>query len=158
MIVSPEEVKRIIAEVTAIAEPLLDAEGMELVDIEYRKEQVGWVLRLFIDKEQGITLDDCTGISRELGNLMDVKDPVPHSYHLEISSPGLNRPLKKEKDLLRFRGKKVRIKTAHPIGDRKNFVGILSDYKDGTIYVRIDQELFAIPYKEVARANLEWEF
>lgn len=158
MIVSPEEVKRVIEKVTAIAEPLLDAEGMELVDIEYRKEQMGWVLRLFIDKEQGITLDECTTISRELGNLLDVKDPVAHSYHLEISSPGLNRPLKKEKDFLRFKGKKVRIKTAHPIGDRKNFVGILSDYKDGTIYVSIDQELFAIPYKEVVRANLEWEF
>jgi len=158
MIVSPEEVKKVIEKVTAIAEPLLDAEGMELVDIEYRKEQVGWVLRLFIDKEQGITLNDCTTISRELGNLLDVKDSVPHSYHLEISSPGLNRPLKKEKDLLRFRGKKVRIKTAHPIGNRKNFVGILSDYKDGTIYVSIDQESFAIPYKEVVRANLEWEF
>lgn len=158
MIVSPEEVKRIIEKVTAIAEPLLDAEGMELVDIEYRKEQMGWVLRLFIDKEQGITLDDCATISRELGNLLDVKDPVPHSYHLEISSPGLNRPLKKEKDFLRFKGKKVRIKTARPIGNRKNFIGILSDYKDGAIYVSIDQGSFAIPYEEVVRANLEWEF
>lgn len=158
MIVSPEELKRVIEKVTAIAEPLLDAEGMELVDIEYRREQMGWVLRLFIDKEQGITLDDCTNINRELGNLLDVKDPVPHSYHLEISSPGLNRPLKKEKDFLQFKGKKVRIKTAHPIGNRKNFVGILSDYKAGTIYVSTDQGSFVIPYEEVVKANLEWEF
>lgn len=155
MIVSPDEIERVIQSVTALVIPLLDEEGMELVDIGYRKEAVGWVLRLFIDKEPGITLDDCANISRELGNLLDVKDVIAHPYHLEISSPGFNRPLKKEKDFCRFKGKKVRIKTAHPIGNRRNFVGILSDYRDGTIYVTIGQELFAIPYKELVKANLE---
>lgn len=158
MMISPAEIKKVMEGVTAIAVPLLDAEGMELVDIEYRKEQVGWVLRLFIDRAAGVTLEDCANISRELGNLLDVKDPIPHPYHLEVSSPGLNRPLKEEKDFLRFKGKKVRIKTAHPIGDRKNFVGILSDYKDGIIYVTIEQESLAIPREELVKANLEWEF
>lgn len=156
--VEKDEIKRVIEGVTAIALPFLEGEGLELVDIEYRKEQTGWVLRLFIDREQGVSLDDCANISQELGTLLDVKDLIPHPYHLEISSPGLNRPLRKEKDFLRFRGKKVKIKTAHPIGNRKNFVGILSDYKDGIIYVTIDQESFAIPQKELVRANLEWEF
>ncbi len=154
---SQDEIRRVIEGVTAIAVPLLDDEGMELVEIEYRKEKIGWVLRLFIDKEQGVALDDCANISHELGNLLEVKDLIPHPYHLEISSPGLNRPLKKEKDFQRFKGRKVRIKTTHPLGNRKNFVGILSDYKDGTIYVIIDKELFAIPHEELVKANLEWE-
>lgn len=158
MVTSQQETERVKETVTALAVPLLENQGMELVDIEYRQERAGWILRLFIDKEGGITLDDCVSVSRELSDLLEIKDPIPHPYHLEISSPGLNRPLKKEKDFQKFKGKKIKLKTAHPIGDRKTFLGILSEYKDNTIYLIQDNQTISIPHEEVTAANLQWEF
>ncbi len=151
------EIARIIDAVSAIAIPLLSDEGMELVDIQYRQEQAGWVLRLLIDKEQGVMLDDCVNISRELSDLLEINDPIPHAYHLEISSPGLDRPLKRERDFMRFKGSKVKIKTAVPIGGRRHFVGMLSDFVDGTVYVTVDDEQYAIALADVASANIEWK-
>lgn len=158
MVTSQQETERVKETVTALAVPLLENQGMELVDIEYRQERAGWILRLFIDKEEGITLDDCGNVSRELSDLLEIKDPIPHPYHLEISSPGLNRPLKKEKDFQKFKGKKIKIKTVRPVGDRKTFLGILSEYKDNTIYLIQDNQTISIPYEEVTAANLQWEF
>lgn len=152
-----EEISRVIEAVTSITEPLLSEHELELVDVEYRKEQSGWVLRLFIDKKEGINLDFCASISRELSDLLDVNDPIHHAYNLEVSSPGLNRALKKEKDFERFKGRKIRIKARQPIGNRRNFVGILSDFKDGVIYMMDDDEMFTFPLKDIQSANLEWE-
>ncbi|MFH1148026.1 MAG: ribosome maturation factor RimP [Pseudomonadota bacterium] len=158
MVKAQQETDRVIETVTGLAVPFLENQCMELVELEYRKERAGWILRLFIDKEGGITLDDCANVSREFSDLLEIKDPISHPYHLEISSPGLNRPLKKEKDFERFKGKKIKIKTAHPISDRKTFLGVLSEYRDDTIYLIQDNQTISIPYEEVTAANLQWEF
>src|ERR1700737_3874509 len=108
----------VIETVREILNLLLLEEGLELVDLEYRREGRGRVLRIYIDKEGGVTVDDCAKVSRELGILLDVHDAIPGSYNLEGSSPGLTRTLKKTRDFERFKGKKVRIKTKMDIGDR----------------------------------------
>src|SRR4030066_246181 len=95
--------REIVDRLRAMAEPILLGERMELVDIEYRRESKGWVLRLYIDKEGGVTLDDCTRISQEVGRSLDVEDFISTPYTLEVSSPGLARPLKKEKDFMKYR-------------------------------------------------------
>jgi hypothetical protein len=92
---------------------------MELVDIEYRREPVGWVLRLTIDKGGGVTLDDCTRVSQEIGRSLDVEDVIPNPYHLEVSSPGLDRPLKNERDFIRFSDRRIRVKTMDPMENKR---------------------------------------
>jgi ribosome maturation factor RimP len=144
-----------------VVEPLVAGEGMELVDVEYVREQPGWILRLFIDKPGGVGLDDCSLVSRAVDTALDVEDFIPHEYHLEVSSPGLNRPLKKPEHFLRVVGKKVKVKTFGPIGEppRKNFRGTLLGLSDGEVEVEVEGAgRLRIPLKDVAKANLEFEF
>ena len=144
--------------VETILEPLLDAEGFSLVDVEYKRERGGWVLRVFIDKESGVTLDDCARVSREFGQLLDVEDIIPTSYHLEVSSPGLDRPLKKEEDFVQYTGRKVRIKTKEQVSGRRNFKGALLGCSEGKVMVKVEgSEVFAIPFTSILKANLEIE-
>jgi ribosome maturation factor RimP len=147
--------KKILDRISGIAEPILSNEGMELVEIEYRRESKGWVLRLYIDKERGVTLDDCTRISQEVGRSLDVEDFISTPYTLEVSSPGLARPLKKEKDFMKYRNHMVRVKTFDPIGDRRQFKGNLLGVSENRIEIEIDREIFQIPLSNVAKANLE---
>ena len=114
---SQTEIQR---QVDELAEALVIAEGMELVDLEYRRQGPRWMLRLFIDKESGVTIDDCANISRQLGDLLDAKDIIPQAYVLEVSSPGLNRPLKKKEDFSRFAGRKVQLRLVSPMDGRKD--------------------------------------
>jgi ribosome maturation factor RimP len=144
--------------VCALAEQVLADRNMELIDLEYRREGQGWVLRLYIDNENGITLDDCAQVSQEIGTLLDVEDIIGTPYSLEVSSPGLNRPLKKEKDFIKYRGRLIKVKTFDPIDNRRNFKGKLREIFDGGIGVEIDGEVIAIPLANVAKANLEYEF
>ncbi|MBI3399443.1 MAG: ribosome maturation factor RimP [Deltaproteobacteria bacterium] len=149
--------EEISAQIKELAESILIQRGMELVDIEYRIEQGRWVLRFFIDKPAGgITIDDCGEVSTELGMILDVKDIIPHSYNLEVSSPGLNRPLLKEKDFIRYRGKKVTIKTKQPISGRRNFAAVLEDFKEGKVLL-IDSEgkKWEVPFEAIEKARLE---
>lgn len=143
--------------VKAVAEPILISEDMELVDVEYRREPVGWVLRLSIDKRGGVTLDDCTRVSHELGRSLDVEDFIPNPYHLEVSSPGLDRPLKNEHDFIRFSGRRIRVKTNDPIGSQRNFKGKLRDCGEGRIEMETDGGIIEIPLSNIAKANLEVE-
>jgi len=144
--------------VRRIVTPVLASEGMELIDIEYRREGRGWVLRLFIDKKGGVTLDDCTNVSHQIGDLIEVKDIIDHPYTLEVSSPGLNRPLKNISDFERFKGKKVKIKARKLIDGRRNFRGTLMGYHQGTVRIAIDSEIYKIPYKEIIKANVIYDF
>jgi len=141
--------------VRVIAEPILSNEGMELVEIEYRRESKGWVLRLYIDNERGVTLDDCTRISQEIGRNLDVEDFISNAYTLEVSSPGLARPLKKEKDFMKYRNHVIRVKTFDPIGKRRQFKGKLLGLSENRIEIEIDRDTFQIPLSNVAKANLE---
>ncbi|KAF0221698.1 MAG: hypothetical protein FD174_29 [Geobacteraceae bacterium] len=154
----------VVSKVTEQAELLLSHLGLELVDLEYKREGQSMVLRLFIDREGGVTLDDCATVSRELSELLDVEDFIPGHYNLEVSSPGLNRPLKKESDFQRYRGKLVKIRTFEPLPDdagnrRKTFLGELLAVENGVVRVRLTEgQTAGIPMEKVAKANLEFEF
>jgi ribosome maturation factor RimP len=147
--------KEIVDRVSAIADPILSNEGMELVEIEYRRESKGWVLRLYIDKEGGVTLDDCTRISQEVGRSLDVEDFISTPYTLEVSSPGLARPLKKEKDFMKYRNHMIKVKTIDPIENRRQFKGKLLGIIENRIEIAMDGGVFQILLSNVAKANLE---
>jgi ribosome maturation factor RimP len=150
-------VKEIVDRVRVIAEPILSNEGMELVEIEYRRESKGWVLRLYIDKAGGVNINDCTCISQEVGRSLDVEDLISTPYTLEISSPGLTRSLKKEEDFMRYRNHMIKVKTLNPIENRWHFKGRLLDVSENRIAIEMDGGIFQIPLSNVAKANLEIE-
>jgi ribosome maturation factor RimP len=144
--------------VRTIASPILQSEGMELVDVEYRRESNGWVLRLIIDKEEGISLDDCSRVSHEVGRNLDVEEFIASPYHLEVSSPGLDRPLKSERDFLKYRNRLIKVKTIEPMDKRHQFKGRLLDFVENNLHIEIDGRVFQIPLANVSKANLEYEF
>jgi ribosome maturation factor RimP len=148
----------VLGSIERIAEPVVTAEGMEIVDIEYRRENRGWVLRLYIDKEGGVTIGDCSNISSQVSHLIDVYELISHPVILEVSSPGLDRPLKKEKDFVKYNGRLIKIKTHDPIGKRKNFKGRLLDYSEGVVKIDIGVEIISLPLDKIAKANLEYEY
>jgi ribosome maturation factor RimP len=145
-------------EVADLVEPILGEMGFELLDVQYLPKHGRYVLRLYIDTEGGVTIDDCARVSGEIGDLIDVKDIIMHEYILEVSSPGLNRPLKKEMDFVWARGKRVKVRMAKPINGRRNFTGFLINYEHDTLYVEADGSLVALPRVEVEKANLVYEF
>lgn len=144
--------------VTDLVEPILDDLGFELVDIDYLSKHGKWVLRLFVDQDGGVTIDDCVRISREVGDLIDVKDIIDHEYVLEVSSPGLNRPLKKEKDFVWAIGKKIKVKTLVPKDGRRNFTGYLKNFKGKTLYLETESGLTDLLWSELEKANLVYDF
>ncbi len=141
--------------VRAIAEPIVSDEEMDLVEVEYRRESKGWVLRLYLDKEGGVTLDDCTRISQEVGRTLDVEDFIQAPYTLEVSSPGLTRPLKAEKDFMKYRNSTIKLRTLDPVEDRRQFKGRLLAVSDNRIEMEVDGRIFQIPLSNVAKASLE---
>jgi ribosome maturation factor RimP len=145
-------------QVSDLIEPIVDELGFQLVDVEYLTDLGRWVLRIYIDREGGITVDDCAKVSRELGDLIDVKNIIEHDYVLEVSSPGLNRPLKKEADFIRVIGKKIKVRTRMPSNGKRNFIGILNDLREHEIYIQSEGELITLAWADVERANLVYEF
>ncbi len=145
-------------QVADLVQPILDEIGFELVDVEYLSKYGKWVLRMYIDREGGVTIDDCARVSRELGDLIDIKNVIEHEYVLEVSSPGIDRPLKKEKDFIRAIGKKIKVKMAFPINGRRNFSGRLKDFKEQTLYLEAEGGLIALSWPDIRRANLVYEF
>ena len=141
--------------VRALIEPVVVYAGMELIDVEYGREPSGKVLRLTIDKPDGVTINDCSDISRLVGDLLDAKDSLPGSYNLEVSSPGINRPLKKKEDFERFAGQKVLIKTKKLIDGRRNFKGILHGTREDFIVISSEKTILNIPFDQVAKARLD---
>jgi len=153
------KVERLLQEVQGVVEPILQSEGFELVDLEYQRESQGWVLRIYLDREGGgITLDDCTAVSHEVGAVLEVKDLIPNSYVLEVSSPGLTRPLKKPQDFNKFRNRMVKIKLFEPLEGRKNFKGTLLGLEENKVRVEVEQKIFELPLERIAKANLEIDF
>jgi ribosome maturation factor RimP len=149
--------KEILDQVRSMVDPILLNEGMELVDIEYRRESKGWVLRLILDKEGGVTLDDCTRVSQEVGRNLDVEDFIQTPYTLEVSSPGLTRPLKTEKDFMKYCNRLIKVKTVDPVENRRQFKGELLGVIQGQIEIKVEGEVFQISLSNVAKANLEIE-
>ena len=144
--------------VADLVEPVLNEMGFELVDVEYLSNYGKWVLRLYIDKEAGVTIDDCVTVSREIGDLIDIKELVTHKYTLEVSSPGIDRPLKKEKDIVGAVGKKVKVKMVTPVNGRRSFTGLLKAFKDGRLHIETGGAPVALSWSEVDKANLVYEF
>jgi len=144
--------------VETMAAPIAEKHGMELVDVEFVKEAGNWYLRVFIDKPEGIGLDDCQVVSGELGKVLDERDPIPQNYMLEVSSPGLERPLKKDKDFKRYEGRKVRVHTFAPWNGKKEFIGELAGLRGNEIVLLTDGETLAIPRDKAALVRLEVEF
>ena len=131
--------------------PILERMNFELVDVEYVKEGSNWYLRAYIDKEGGITINDCEAVAREMNELLDAEDFIPDSYVFEVSSPGLGRPLKKEKDYIRNTGKEVEIRTYRTINKCKEFYGILKEYdKDSVTIETEEQEELVFQKNEIA--------
>ena len=143
----------------ALAEPIVSSFGFELVDVEYVKEAGTWYLRLYIDKEGGITIDDCETVSRLFSDKLDEEDFIDDAYIMEVSSPGLGRPLKKEKDFKRSIGKEVEIRTYRPIDKQKEFFGVLAAYDESHVTITLDdQETRVFERAGIALIRLAFDF
>lgn len=157
----------LLTDIQALLEPILADFGLECVDLEYKREGQGNVLRIFIDKPGGVSLDDCISVSREFGAVLEVEDLIKSSYRLEVSSPGLDRPLKKAEDFERFSGQMVKIKTAIMLDPdqrghtRKTFKGTLLGCSDGGVRILQSDKPggeIVLPLAEISKAHLEPEF
>jgi ribosome maturation factor RimP len=146
--------KDIIKQVEALAEPLCDSEGLELVHVEYQREPGGRILRVYIDRAGGVTLDDCVNVSRQLNDLLDVYLNDIGSYNLEVTSPGPERPLSRLQDYKRFKGRKAKIKTWQPVNDQKNFTGIILGVAAEQIKLSLNEKTVVIPFGDISRARL----
>lgn len=142
----------------AILTPIVESRGFELVDVEYVREAGCWYLRGYIDKPGGITVNDCEDVSRAFSDILDEKDFIEDSYIMEISSPGLDRPLKKEKDFKRSLGKLVEIRTYRPIEKQKEFCGILNAYDSNGVTIDEDGTERTFDKKDIALIRLAIEF
>lgn len=150
--------EKLLEEVRQVIEPLLQSQGFELVDLEYQRWPQGWVLRIYLDREGGITLDDCAEVSGEIGAVLEVKDVIPNPYVLEVSSPGLTRPLRKPEDFNKFSNRLVKIKLYEPVEGRKNFRGNLLGLEGEKVRLEIEGRVYELPLQGIAKANLEIEF
>ena len=150
--------KEIVERVRLMSDPILLNEGMELVKVDYRREARGWVLRLTIDKEGGVTLDDCSRVSQQVGRELDVEDFISAPYALEVSSPGLTRPLRSEKDFIKHCNRLIKVRTVDPINSHQQFKGKLLGVSNNQIELEMEEGIIQIPLAKIAKANLEIEF
>jgi ribosome maturation factor RimP len=158
-----------------LAEPYVRDAGFDLIEVTFGREHSGWVLRMFIDSPSGpsdgsargaavVSHDDCARVSRDVSAALDVSDLIPHAYQLEVSSPGLDRPLRREGDFARFAGQNARIRLSDQGGQqvdggRRNFSGVIRGAKDGLVEIECDGRSYQLPIDEIAKANLvpDWE-
>jgi ribosome maturation factor RimP len=145
--------------VMALVEPVLVERGLELIDVEHRNEEHGRVVRLLVDREGGVDLDSLSGLSRELSDLLDVHEVVPGSYTLEVSSPGIDRPLRKPEHFVRVLGKKVRVRARVPLNGQRNFLGRLVTVTAGGVTLVGDDGVESyLEFSNVEKANYEHEY
>ncbi len=146
-------------DLTPLFEPVVDSMGYELVGVEFQGAGSHGTLRIYIDRDQGVNLDDCAAISHQISGILDVEEPIKQAYDLEISSPGIDRPLFKLADFERFEGETAKIKLAIALEGRKNFKGRLQGVTETRqVKIEVDGEEFSLPYADIARANLVGEF
>jgi ribosome maturation factor RimP len=146
--------KYIINQVEALAGPLCASENLELVHIEYQRESGGRVLRVYIDRPEGVALDDCVNVSRQLNDLLDVHLDNIGPYNLEVTSPGPERPLSKLQDYERFKGRLARVKTLQPINGQKNFKGIIVGSIEERVSLSLNEKTVVIPFGDISKARL----
>lgn len=150
--------KALSARLTELLQPVVEDHGLELADLQFRREPAGWVLRLVIDGDDGVTLDDCTRISREVSHLLEVEDPIEQAFNLEVSSPGLDRPLKREQDYRRCRGRKAKLVCREPIAGEPVVIGEIGEMAEQVVTIITEAGPVAVPLAQVKRARLviEW--
>ena len=149
-------------QIVRLVEPIVESERMELVDVECLRGPSRWTIRIYIDKEGGITLDDCALISGEVGDLLDIQEILPGPYNLEISSPGLDRPLVKDKDFIRYEGQMIAVRVEEKIEGKRKFTGRLIEFveneSEGSLVVEVNKKQYTIPRGMVVKAHLVHEF
>jgi ribosome maturation factor RimP len=153
-----EKMSSVATRAESLVKKTVEAEGFELVYVDYRPEGGRSVLRVFIDKAGGIDISDCAEISKRLSVLLDVEDPIPEGYVLEVSSPGVERPLFREEDYCRFIGHEVRLATKEKIEARRNFVGRIQDFTDHVLTLECEDRCYSIPFQKIRKANLVYRF
>lgn len=146
----------LVNEIYEMVKPIADEFNYDIYHIEYVKENGEFYLRIYIEKDSGITLSDCEALSRRVSDLMDEKDPIKDPYFLEVSSPGLNRTLFTEEHYKRFIGKEIMVKLTKSVDGKKNIKGILKEVNEGSIVVKID-ELINVPKDKIKSINIEGE-
>jgi len=144
--------------VEEMLQPVLSSQNCELVDVEYVKEGSNWYLRVYIDKAGGVTIDDCQAVSEQLSDLLDEKDPIPHSYFLEVSSPGIDRVLKKDSDFERFKGSKVDVSLYKSKNGRKKYTGELIGWDNDHLLIKENDEVLSFSRAEISVVRLAVEF
>ncbi|MGA6927393.1 MAG: ribosome maturation factor RimP [Desulfosarcina sp.] len=149
-----ERQRAFVTTVARLADPLCTAEGMEMVHVEYQREPGGLTLRLYLDKSGGVSLDDCVDISRQLEDILDVHAPDAPPYRLEVSSPGLDRPVGKMADFIRFKGLPSKIRVATAVNGQKNFTGVLDGVEGEQIRIQVNNETVSLDFKNITRARL----
>ena len=151
------EMEETLLKIEKVVIPAIEKREVDLVDLEYLQEGGYLYVRIFIEKPEGdITLEDCGSLSNEIDEAIDAL--IPHKFFLEVSSPGVERPLKKETDFVRFNGEKIKVSLKHKLNDNKNFEGIIEDFKDETLFLNIKGGTLEIPFKEIKKANIVFDF
>ncbi len=140
-----------------IATEIVGTKGLSLVDVEYKKESGDWFLRIYIYKPEGVSIDDCEEVSNAMNSYLDEIDIIPGSYLLEVSSPGLERRLKKAREFEIFAGRKIKIHTYFPVDGRKDFRGLLDGFEDGKVKLLYEEESIIIPLQAISKAQLIYE-
>jgi ribosome maturation factor RimP len=146
--------QKIVDQVGALAKPVCESEGLELIHVEFQRESGGRILRLYIDKRDGVNLNDCVVISRQMTDIIDVNLDDIGPFNLEVTSPGPSRPLVSNGDFEKFKGNQVKIKTNRSIDGQKNFKGILLGISEGRVNLQLGEKIFAIPNQDILKARL----
>ena len=141
-------------QIEQLIEAPIESLGYELLGVEYIKNGRDTVLRIYIDSSQGISIEDCERVSHQVSGVLEVEDPISTAYSLEVSSPGFDRPLFKEKDFVRFAGAEAKISMKLPVQGRRNFKGMLEGFSDGNILIEVDGEVYELPLTKLAKARL----
>ncbi|MBE0438834.1 MAG: ribosome maturation factor RimP [Gammaproteobacteria bacterium] len=141
-------------QIEQLIEAPIESLGYEVVGVEYIKSGREATLRIYIDSEQGISIEDCERVSHQVSGILEVEDPISTAYHLEVSSPGFDRPLFKARDFERFAGSEVKLSMKLPVQGRRNFTGVLQGFSDGEILIEVDGEVYALALTKLAKARL----
>lgn len=146
--------QKVVKQIWSLAGPLCESEGLELIQVEYQRESAGRILRLYVDKPDGIKLDDCVGVSRQMSDILDVNLEGVGPYSLEVTSPGPERPLAKKEDFDKFKGKRAKIKIYQTLNGRKNFTGVLLGISGDEVSLQIDGQIITFAYADISKARL----
>jgi ribosome maturation factor RimP len=141
-------------QIEQLIEAPIETLGYELVGVEYIKNGGNTILRIYIDSEQGISIEDCERVSHQVSGILEVEEPITSAFSLEVSSPGFDRPLFKERDFIRFAGSEVKITMKLPVQGRRNFKGSLQGVSDGSVLVEVDGEVYDLPLTKLSKARL----